>query len=143
MCCAKHVALKYYILFINKELKTIHCNFVTELHNINEKPTKLQRKAQFHFKKQMPHSKCVMGKIYNAHYIKKESKRHLCQANITIQFELGLCVSQIVVAMTIFIVNSKVINDHARYFNFILGIHMNYFFLANSEWQIASKLLIL
>lgn len=107
-------------------MKTIHCNFVAELHNINKKTTKLQRKAQFHFRKQMPHSKCVMGKIYNAHYIKEESMRHLCQANITIQIELGLwiCIAN---SRCIFVVNSRVINDHTSYFNFILGIPMNYF----------------
>lgn len=36
-------------------------------------------------------------------------------------------VSQIVVAVTIFVVNSRVINDHTSYFNFILDIPMNYF----------------
>lgn len=36
-------------------------------------------------------------------------------------------VSQIVVAVAIFVVNSRVINDHTSYFNFILEIPMNYF----------------
>lgn len=78
MCCAEGVAVKYYIIFINKELKTIHSKFVTELHNNNEKPTNMQCKAQFHFKKNKCHIPNASWGKFIMLIILKKNRRDIC-----------------------------------------------------------------